>query len=191
MKATKALKKTLIVSCCLVAFIVFLALVLTPLVRMRQASVKPLDRKTLAGLGITALDEADSPRASPIPAVASGIDASKDTNTTLSLSSGAEVRPSPRLARAATTADIKLGYNHSGRLERAFTRVVFGTMKRVEAVVWLVKPNSTGPLAAEIGTEAFGTGDFKTARNYLREALRTGIRDYWRECVCADLYRCA
>jgi hypothetical protein len=191
MKATKALKKTLIVSCCLVAFIVFLALVLTPLVGMRQRAVKPLTPDTLAELGIKMLDEADPSRASSIATVASGIDASKDTNTTLSLSSGAEVRPSPRLARAATTADIKLGYNHSGRLERAFTRVVFGTMKRVEAVVWLVKPNSTGPLAAEIGTEAFGTGDFKTARNYLREALRTGIRDYWRECVCADLYRCA
>jgi hypothetical protein len=60
-------------------------------------------------------------------------------------------------------------------------------MKRVEAVVWLVKPNSTGSLAAEIGTEAFGTGDFKTARNYLREALRTGERDYQRAQVCADL----
>jgi len=187
MLSKKALKKTLIVISCLVAFVVFLAVVLTPLVWMRQASVKPLDRETLAGLGITALDKAGSSRASSIPAGAAGTDASKDTNTTESLASGAKSRTSLHLARPATVADIRLGYNNSSVLERAFTRIVFSTMKRVEAVVWLVKPNSAGPLAAEIGDDAFHRGDFKTARNYLREALRTGEKTYWRDWVCADL----
>jgi hypothetical protein len=188
MKATKALKKTLIASCCLVAFMIFLTLVLTPLVRMRQASVKPLNAETLAELGIAAPDEADLPRVSSVSADASGADTSKDANTTESLSSSAKSRPSLRLARPATAADARSRYRgYSGRWDRAFTGAWLGALKRVESAVWLVKPGSTGSFAIEIGSESFQMGDFTTARNYLREALRTGKRDFSREWICSWL----
>jgi hypothetical protein len=184
----KALKKTLIVSCCLVAFIVFLALVLTPLVRMRQASVKPLNPETLAGLGITVLDKVDPSCTSSITAAAAGPDASKDANTTKSLPSGTKSKTSLPLARPLSAADVRLHYRgYSSRWDRAFTRVYLGGLKRVELVVWLAKPNSVGSFAGEIGYEAFQMGDFTTARHYLREAVRTGKRDFSREWACSRL----
>ena len=184
----KRWKKILLIICSVPVLIVLLALVLTPLVRMRQASVKPLDPETLAKLGITVLDKVDPSRASSIPAGAAGTDVSKDTNTTESLPSGAKSKTSLRLARPATAADVKLHYRgYSSRWDRAFTRVYLGGLKRVELVVWLAKSDSVGSFAGEIGYEAFQMGDCTTARHYLREAVRTGKRDFSREWACSRL----
>jgi len=167
---------------------IFLTLVLTPLVRMRQASVKPLNPETLAKLGITVLDKADPPRASPTLGDAAGSDASEDMNTTKSLSSGAKSRTSLRLARPATAADVKLRHRgYSSRWDRAFTGAWLGALKRVESAVWLAKPDSIGSFVLEIGTESFQMGDFTTARDYLREALRTEKRDFSRGWICGWL----
>ena len=190
MLSRKALRKALIVSCCLAAFIVFLALVLTPLVRMRQASFKPLNSETLAGLGIAALDKTDLSRASLVPTGASGTDASKDTNTTLSLSSGTKSRMSPRLARPPSAADAKSYWWSSVSIrewERPIMKVSLGVRKRMEAFVWLVKPDSTAEFAIQISNRSFLLGDTVTARNYFQEALRTGIQGRSRELICAQL----
>ena len=175
MKAPKALKKTLIVSCCVVGFILFLALVLTPLVRMRQRAFKPLNSETLAEFGITRLDKTDLPRASPMPGDAAGTDASKDTNTTKSLQTGANSKRSLRLARPARVDEARptLALSLTG-WRRTAMRASLGWRKRMEAVAWLVKPDSVGDFAMQIGDRACQVGDYTAARDYYREALRTG-----------------
>jgi hypothetical protein len=171
----KALKKTLTVIYCLVAFTVFLAVVSTLLVGMRQRAFKPLNPGTLAEFGIAALDKTDLSRASSIPAGAAGTDASKDTNATESLASGAKSRTSLRLARPASVADAKpaLALSLSG-WRRTVVGIDLGVRKRMETVAWLVKPHSIGDLAMQIGDRACQVGDYTAARDYYREALGTG-----------------
>jgi hypothetical protein len=175
----KRWKKILLIICGLPVLVALLALFLTPLVRMRQASMKPLNPATLAEFGVKALDKADPPLASSIPAGASGTDTSKDTNTTESLSSGAKPKTSPRLAYPPSAAaarqalpPVLSGWRHTTM------RVSLGALKRVEAVVWFVKPDSTGEFAIQIGNRALAVGDAATARDYFREALRTGKRRF-------------
>jgi len=53
-------------------------------------------------------------------------------------------------------------------------RASLGWRKRMEAVAWLVKPDSVGDFAMQIGDRACQVGDYTAARDYYREALRTG-----------------
>ena len=198
----KRWKKTLFAICALPVLVVLLAVVLTPLVRMRQASMKPLNPETLAEFGITRLDKTDLPRASPMPGDAAGTDASKDTNTTESLQTGANSKRSLRLARPARVDEARptLALSLTG-WRRTAMRASLGVRKRMEAVAWLVKPDSTGNLAMQIGDRACQVGDYAAARDYYREALRTGKQAFsWklvgslapekmvsREIICAEL----
>ena len=66
-------------------------------------------------------------------------------------------------------------------------KVSLGVRKRMEAFVWLVKPDSTAEFAIQISNRSFLLGDTVTARNYFQEALRTGIQGRSRELICAQL----
>jgi len=210
MPSRKALKKTLIVICCLSAFVVFLAAVSTFLVQIRQRAFKPLNAETLAEFGITALDKSGPPRASSTPASPAGADASGTADaaqaekTTASLQARVQPRFSLRLAHPASLADAKWGLAQAQFLtgwRRTAVQVDLGARKRIEALAWLLRPSATGDYAMQIADRACAVGDYTMARDYYREALRTGKRAFsWRlvgsdppehqisrEMICAEL----
>jgi len=186
----KRWKKILLIICGLPVIVVLLALLLTPLVRMRQASFKPLNPGTLAQFGITALDRTDPSRASSTPASPAGADASGTADaaqaekTTASLQVRAEPRFSLRLAHPASLADAKWGLAQAQFLtgwRRTAVQVDLGARKRIEALAWLLRPSATGDYAMQIADRACAVGDYTTARDYYREALRTGKRAFsWK-----------
>jgi len=175
MLSRKALRKALIVSCCLVAFTVFLAVVSTLLVHMRERAFRPLTPETLAEFGVIALDEAAPSHAAGAP---------HGGKTTESLQVRAEPRLSLRLAHPASLADAKWGLAQAQFLtgwRRTAVQVDLGARKRIEALAWLLRPSATGDYAMQIADRACAVGDYTTARDYYREALRTGKRAFsWK-----------
>lgn len=184
---TKTSKRILKIGGGLLALLVVLPVALTPLVHMRLASVKPLDRQELARLGIAVPDGERSSFSATESQDAALPHASRDTSGSLPVEAPADSAAPLLLAGPVSQADRVRHLRTTETWDHLLTWGYLGALKPAESLVWLVSPESARGFEVEIGREAFVNGDVETARNYLREALRKETGDWSRAWICSML----
>lgn len=149
----------------------------------RVSSFRPLEKETLLQLG----------QAHNIPEKSSGIGRGQEgfpqSNTSVSDESAAPVaglvgqneksaNSLLQLSRALTREDLLREFRpRSSPLADAYRRFHDDSQKLLETLFWATDGEGDGERARQVGGAAMRRGDLEEARNYLRSALKTALKN--------------
>lgn len=166
----------------IVVLVVLLSIILQQVGEQREAALGPLSEATLQALNPKASGHAEhiDPGDDEVP-VPSMMESAPETTS----------METTRLSRTLTEAELFRDYRPENHPMENFYRYLRDHVNEArEHIAWSTETDDNGTLAMEIGSAAFSKGNIEKARDYMRAALETSVRngDYsYRHYICGRL----